>query len=172
MNAFAAWKHKPVNWAGFYLMSPLFPGGGLADVQQPTLWLGPFCGMPACQIIASVPGKGVCADASAILPPKPICVGRTDEYPGHIACDSQSQSEIVVPMMVSRNKLSAKCQDALSGIGPPELIRAWAGRGDQEEIIVGVLDIDCTQPNGFDQEDIDALQDLTRKVTSACDWLV
>ena len=91
---------------------------------------------------------------------------------GHIACDAQSQSEIVVPIVISRKKLSAKCQDALCGIGPPELIRAWAGRSDQEEIIVGVLDIDCTQPNGFDQEDIKALQNLLHTVTLACDWRV
>lgn len=80
MNAFSAWHDKHVNWAGFYLLSPLFPGGDRADVQGPTLWLGPFCGMPACQSIASVPGKGVCADGSAVLPPTTVCVPRTDDY--------------------------------------------------------------------------------------------
>lgn len=79
MNRFSAWKDKRVNWAGFYLLSPLFPGP-VAPVKQPTLWLGPFCGLPACQAIPSVPGRGVCADGSAVLPPKTVCVPRTEDY--------------------------------------------------------------------------------------------
>ncbi|KAI3618545.1 hypothetical protein CBS9595_002908 [Malassezia furfur] len=162
MNAFSAWHDKHVNWAGFYLLSPLFPGGDRADVQGPTLWLGPFCGMPACQSIASVPGKGVCADGSAVLPPTTVS--------GHIACDSQSQSEIVVPLVVPRAHFSGRTLEALHGRGTPELVRAWSGRGDGDDVIVGVLDLDCVAPNGFDDTDARALERIVRRIRDACDW--
>lgn len=80
-------KAKTVNWAGFYLLSPFFPTSTAASAptapkpfKRPTLLLGPFCGLPACQQIQSVPGKGVCADASALLPPRAVRVDRTDDY--------------------------------------------------------------------------------------------
>lgn len=76
LNAFS--KEDHYNWAGFYLLSPLLPGR--IEVKTPTLLLGPFHGLPACQSIASVPGKGVCADASALLPPRTVKVDRTDDY--------------------------------------------------------------------------------------------
>lgn len=79
MNRFEAWKDLHVNWAGFYLLSPLFPGQ-LTPSSGPLLRLGPFCGLPACQAIPSVPGPGVCADGSAVLPPAPVCVPKTDDY--------------------------------------------------------------------------------------------
>lgn len=79
MNRFPEWREKQVNWAGFYLLTPLFPGH-TAAVSGPTLWLGPFAGLPACQAIQSVPGRGVCADGSARLPPATVCVPSTDEY--------------------------------------------------------------------------------------------
>lgn len=178
MNAFSAWREKHVNWAGFYLLSPLFPGGIRADIQGPTLWLGPFCGMPACQAIASVPGKGVCADGSAVLPPTTVCVPRTDDYrtyapthpAGHIACDSQSQSEIVVPLVVPRAQFSGRTLEALHGSGTPELVRAWSGRGDGDDVIIGVLDLDCVAPNGFDDTDARALERIVRRIRDACDW--
>lgn len=169
MNRFDAWREKRVNWAGFYLLSPLFPGP-LVPVKTPTLWLGPFSGLPACQAIASVPGRGVCADGSAKLPPQTVCVPRTDDYPGHIACDSQSQSEIVVPLVVPRRAWSAAHQAALRGEGPEEAVRAWGGRGDGEEVIIGVIDIDCEAQNGFDEEDVDALERVARQIVEACDW--
>lgn len=80
MNKFPEWKEKRVNWAGFYLLSPLFPGAEVSSGKDPKLWLGPFCGLPACQAINSVPGRGVCADGSAVLPPRTVCVPRTDDY--------------------------------------------------------------------------------------------
>ena len=79
MNRYEAWREKHVNWAGFYLLSALFPGP-TANVKEPTLWLGPFCGQPACQAIPSIPGRGVCADGSAQLPPRPVVVPKTDDY--------------------------------------------------------------------------------------------
>ncbi|KAL4399059.1 L-methionine (R)-S-oxide reductase [Malassezia pachydermatis] len=171
MNHFDAWKEKRVNWAGFYLLAPLFPGT-LTPAEKPMLQLGPFCGMPACQAIPSVPGAGVCADGSAVLPPAPLCVPRTDDYPNHIACDSLSQSEIVVPLVVPRSALSEAHQAAMQGHGPDELVRAWSGRGDGDRVIIGVLDIDCEATEGFTAQDSEALTALMNIVVEACDWNV
>lgn len=71
-----------INWVGFYL---------LEDNQ---LILGPFQGKPAC-IEISV-GNGVCG--TAVLKDEIILVKNVHEFPGHIACDSASNSEIVLPI--------------------------------------------------------------------------
>lgn len=71
-----------LNWAGFYLYVD-----GL-------LVLGPFQGKPACTKIAM--GKGVCGTAA--LMDQTQLVPDVHEFPGHIACDSASNSEIVVPI--------------------------------------------------------------------------
>ncbi|WP_090239439.1 GAF domain-containing protein [Lentibacillus halodurans] len=73
-----------VNWVGFYLW------------KNDELVLGPFQGLPACIRIAY--GKGVCG--TAIKEGKTQRVEDVMAFPGHIACDSASQSEIVVPMSV------------------------------------------------------------------------
>lgn len=96
----------------------------------------------------------------------------TDKLAGHIACDSLSQSEIVVPIVVPRTSLSDAAQAALRGDGPEELVRAWSGRGNGDDVIIGVLDIDCEAQNGFDHEDVAALEALVRTVSQACDWCV
>jgi GAF domain-containing protein len=72
-----------LNWAGFYWMKD----GGLV--------LGPFQGKPACVRIAL--GKGVCGTAAASR--RTIVVPDVHAFPGHIACDSASRSEAVVPVM-------------------------------------------------------------------------
>jgi len=72
-----------LNWAGFYLL------------KEGELVVGPFQGKPACVRIAL--GKGVCGTAAAQR--KTQVVRDVNEFPGHIACDSASQSEIVVPMI-------------------------------------------------------------------------
>lgn len=75
------YQAKVINWAGFYLLSPIIaPSAPRGQVKRPTLLLGPFCGLPACQQIASVPGRGVCADASALLPPRTLVVPSTNDY--------------------------------------------------------------------------------------------
>lgn len=74
---------KHVNWAGFYRF---------IDSQ---LILGPFQGKPACTPIPL--GKGVCGCAA--LQKETLCVKNVHEFPGHIACDAASQSEIVVPIL-------------------------------------------------------------------------
>ena len=71
-----------LNWAGFYLVKD----GGLV--------VGPFQGKPACIHIAS--GKGVCG--TAISRNETILVPDVHQFPGHIACDSASESEIVIPI--------------------------------------------------------------------------
>lgn len=78
-----------LNWAGFYLTE--FPADPAA---APVLVLGPFQGKTACIRIPY--GRGVCGTAA-----KNDCVQRIDDvhqFPGHIACDSASNSEIVIPI--------------------------------------------------------------------------
>ena len=74
-----------LNWAGFYWMK----GGELV--------LGAFQGKPACVRIPI--GKGVCG--SAARDAQTIIVDDVHQFPGHIACDSASESEIVVPLVVA-----------------------------------------------------------------------
>jgi GAF domain-containing protein len=79
------WGLPELNWAGFYLIEP-----GSGD-----LVLGPFQGKPACVRIAI--GKGVCGAAAARR--ETVVVADVHAFPGHIACDSASNSEVVVPVM-------------------------------------------------------------------------
>lgn len=72
-----------INWVGFYLM------------KEDQLVLGPFQGLPACVRIPI--GRGVCGTAAANL--KTERVADVHEFPGHIACDAASNSEIVVPLV-------------------------------------------------------------------------
>ena len=74
-----------LNWSGFYLM------------KEGELVLGPFQGKPACVRIAL--GKGVCGAAAERR--ETLVVADVDEFPGHIACDSASRSELVVPLIVA-----------------------------------------------------------------------
>ncbi len=71
-----------LNWAGFYL------------VRKERLVLGPFQGKVACIHIGM--GKGVCGTAAA--EDRTVRVGNVHEFPGHIACDSASNAEIVIPL--------------------------------------------------------------------------
>lgn len=78
------WEALPeLNWAGFYR--------NVGD----ELVLGPFQGRAACIRIPF--GKGVCGTAAATLEPQ--CVADVHAFPGHIACDSASASELVVPIV-------------------------------------------------------------------------
>ncbi|AIY05040.1 hypothetical protein Plano_1075 [Planococcus sp. PAMC 21323] len=72
-----------INWVGFYLM------------EEGELVLGPFQGLPACVRIPV--GKGVCG--TAVADKKTVLVEDVQAFPGHIACDAASRSEIVVPLM-------------------------------------------------------------------------
>jgi len=72
-----------LNWSGFYF------------VRNEELVLGPFQGLPACNRIAI--GKGVCGTAVATKEIQRI--DNVHDFPGHIACDSASNSEIVIPII-------------------------------------------------------------------------
>ncbi len=84
-NAAAAIYHTlpRLNWAGFYLL------------REDTLVLGPFQGRPACVRIKS--GSGVCG--TAVRERRSILVPDVEAFPGHIACDTASRSELVVPLL-------------------------------------------------------------------------
>jgi len=82
-TAAAIWQTMDrINWAGFYRM------------EQGKLVLGPFQGKPAC--IEIPVGRGVCG--TAVAERKTVLVEDVHAFPGHIACDSASNSEIVVPI--------------------------------------------------------------------------
>lgn len=80
-----------INWAGFYFL------------KEGELVVGPFQGKPACVRIAL--GHGVCGTAAARR--RTLLVPDVHEFPGHIACDTASRSEIVVPLLAA---------DALLGV--------------------------------------------------------
>jgi len=103
-----------INWCGFYL----FDGEKLI--------LGPFGGKPACTTIEM--GKGVCGTAAKER--RIIRVADVNQFPGHIACDPASQSEIVLPIILSNEKL------------------------------LGVLDIDAPMTDRFTPSDEDELQKI------------
>ena len=113
------WESLPdLNWAGFYRNV----GGELV--------LGPFQGRPAC---IRVPfGKGVCGAAAATLEPQ--CVADVQAFPGHIACDAASRSELVVPIV------------------------------DADGALVAVLDLDSPIPGHFDAEDVAGCAELVQRL--------
>ena len=76
---------EDINWAGFYIL------------EGSTLVLGPFQGRPACVEIPL--GRGVCGTAAR--EDRTVVVPDVHAFPGHIACDSASRSEIVIPLRVS-----------------------------------------------------------------------
>ncbi|ERJ13634.1 GAF domain-containing protein [Haloplasma contractile] len=98
---------KDINWVGFYLN------------KNEQLVLGPFQGLPAC---IRIPLKqGVCGYAARTK--KTVIVDDVHCFPGHIACDSQTNSEIVIPML------------------------------DQNQNLIGVLDIDSPKLSRFSATD-------------------
>ena len=111
------WESLPdLNWAGFYRNV----GGELE--------LGPFQGRPACIRIPF--GKGVCGTAAATGEVQ--CVEDVHAFPGHIACDSASESELVVPIVAADGSL------------------------------VGVLDLDSPLRARFGPEDVAGCSELAR----------
>jgi L-methionine (R)-S-oxide reductase len=96
-----------LNWAGFYLLK----GGELV--------LGPFQGKPACVRIAF--GRGVVGTSAEKR--KVIRVADVNQFPGHIACDTASRSEVVIPLV------------------------------SEDSHLVGVLDIDSPELDRFDADD-------------------
>ena len=88
-------------------------------------------------------GAGVCGAAAATQ--KTQLVADVDKFPGHIACDGDSKSEIVVPILAS------------------------AG-GSGVKKVVAIIDVDCTIENGFDDLDRKYLEDLADLLGRSCDW--
>lgn len=107
---------EDINWVGFYLL------------EGERLVLGPFQGKPACIEIPI--GKGVCG--TAVSEDAVMLIKDVHEFPGHIACDSASNSEIVIPLHNGAGK------------------------------IVGVLDIDSPHLARFDEADQEGLTDFAQ----------
>lgn len=112
------WYGLPdLNWAGFYFL------------KGHELVLGPFQGRPACVRIAI--GKGVCG--AAVANAKTMVVADVHVFPGHIACDSASNSELVVPLSAKGRILGVfdldsplRCRfDEDDAAGIEALTRAW-----------------------------------------------
>ncbi|MBS0350337.1 MAG: GAF domain-containing protein [Proteobacteria bacterium] len=78
---------EAVNWVGFYFL------------KGQNLVLGPFQGQPACVRIPL--GKGVCGKAA--MEKQSLIVADVHKFPGHIACDAASNSEIVIPILKAQN---------------------------------------------------------------------
>lgn len=108
-------------WVGFYL------------AKNGELVLGPFQGPLACTRVKF--GEGVCGHAYATA--KTVVVINVDEFPGHIACNSASRSEIVVPVFDTKGKP------------------------------IGVLDVDSDKLDDFSDADTDGLEKIAALVTSA-----
>jgi len=120
-----------LNWAGFYLL----------DATGSELVLGPFQGKPACVRIAL--GRGVCGTAAAQR--MTVVVPNVHEFPGHIACDSASNAEIVVPMLIRRDSDGDHAAGAL----------------------LGVLDLDSPIFNRFDDIDRQGLERIVETLLSS-----
>jgi len=122
-----------LNWAGFYL--PAMSASGSLE-----LVVGPFQGKPACVRIAM--GRGVCGTAAVRR--ATLVIQDVDAFDDHIACDSASRSEIVVPLL----------RPGIAG----------------EAGFVGVLDLDSPRLARFDEADRAGLERLAAIIVSACDW--
>ncbi len=114
ISAYIFQELEDINWAGFYLYD---------NVE---LYLGPFQGKPACTLIKM--GRGVCGVSAAER--KTLVVKNVHEFSDHITCDSESKSEIVIPIVTKFDKL------------------------------FGVLDIDSPIYDRFDEELKQALESI------------
>ena len=112
------WSLPEVNWAGFYFVEP-----GSGD-----LVVGPFQGKPACVRIPL--GKGVCGTAAATR--RTLVVPDVHEFPGHIACDAASNSEVVVPILAGERLLG------VLDIDSPQRARFDAADGRGLEQLVAI----------------------------------
>ncbi len=110
-----------VNWAGFYLL------------KDGELVLGPFQGKPACVRIAL--GKGVCGTAAVRR--ESIVVPNVHDFDGHIACDSASNSELVVPLLRGDELLGVLDLDS------PQFARFDEQDRSGLEMIAGILIAAC-----------------------------
>ncbi len=120
MACLLAVRFEPVFfWTGFYLVDPARPS---------ELVIGPYQGTLGCMRIPL--GKGVCGTSAQNR--QTLIVPDVHAFPGHIACDSRSESEIVVPIFDSTNRL------------------------------YGVLDVDSCAPAAFDEDDRAGLEAMCK----------
>jgi GAF domain-containing protein len=110
-----------INWAGYYLRS------------EDTLILGPFWGRPACIRIPL--GKGVCGTAAA--EDRVLCVPDVHAFAGHIACDSRSRSEIVIPIHADGKVVG------VLDIDSPSLSRFTAADAELLQAFACILEKNC-----------------------------
>jgi len=123
MSSLLYWSLPDLNWVGFYLLDP----------ASGDLLVGPFHGKPACVRIPL--SKGVCGAAATER--RTLVVPDVHSFPGHIACDSASNSEVVVPIVLADGRL------------------------------LGVLDLDSPRLQRFDDEDARGLERLVRVFVEA-----
>lgn len=102
-------------WVGFYF------------VEKNRLVLGPFQGPPACVFLQK--NQGVCA--TCVSEKKTLIVSDVHQFPGHVACDPNSKSEIVVPVF------------------------------DEQGVLKAILDVDSNELNAFDETDQICLEQIT-----------
>ncbi|KAE9038240.1 hypothetical protein PR003_g5991 [Phytophthora rubi] len=122
---------RPINWAGFYFVRPL--ANPKETDHDHILILGPFMGKPACSRIRFQ--SGVCGAAW-----RTQRISDVHEFPGHIACDDASESELVVPVF------------------------------DKQGEVIALIDLDCPKKNGFSAEDERSFVEVARVMSEACDW--
>jgi GAF domain-containing protein len=121
MSSIAAVLHHKMDyffWTGFYFL------------KNGELVVGPYQGPVACQELEK--GKGVCW--AGVNRQEAVIVPDVEQFPGHIACDSRSKSEIVVPIR------------------------------DETNEIKGVLDIDSKEPDSFDETDREWLEKILKLI--------
>jgi GAF domain-containing protein len=114
INAILYHKNPSFFWVGFYLL------------KNNKLLVGPYQGPVACQELEF--NKGVCW--AGIIKKQCILVDNVDDFPGHIACDSRSKSELVLPLFNSKKE------------------------------VIGVLDIDSDKKAYFDEFDTEGLREI------------
>jgi GAF domain-containing protein len=130
-----------LNWSGVYVLQ----GDGLV--------LGPFYGKPACVRIAL--GSGVCGTAAQQR--ATIVVPDVHAFPGHIACDPASQSEIVVPLLAAD---SANRTDSAHRTDSP----------NPRTRLIGVLDIDSPYPARFGAVERAFFESVADLLVRSSDW--
>jgi len=164
-----------VNWAGFYLVRPVKKSEvnpissssashtmALSSEEKDAargstdrvLMLGAFHGLPA---VVTIPfGQGVCGTAAVRCATQ--LVPDVHALPYHIACDPNSNSEIVVPLFRS---------------SPSQAAGTVSGRTDQnlERELVAVLDMDSPRLGGYTEEDQVQLERIAALVAESCDWV-
>eukprot|EP00004_Rigifila_ramosa_P004668 TRINITY_DN15155_c0_g1_i1.p1 TRINITY_DN15155_c0_g1~~TRINITY_DN15155_c0_g1_i1.p1 ORF type:complete len:206 (-),score=44.79 TRINITY_DN15155_c0_g1_i1:89-706(-) len=135
-----------VNWCGFYVVD---------DVERELLVLGPFQGKLACMRIPF--NRGVCG--AAATQQRTVVVPNVHEFPGHIACDSASESELVVPMLIAHQEARF-----LAELVEPD------SKKRKQQTVLGVFDLDSPTPNAWTDDDRVGIEAIVRATVQASDW--